>query len=423
MDTLQYKFSEIIDLDFLKNIVRRVSQITGLCLGVHDTDGAIIITEGWASICTNYYRKNPQSACICKQSDNLLKSQLEEGKSKGHICSNGIWDFASPIYIKGVHMATIFTGQFFTEEPDIGFFEAQAEKYGFDREEFMEALSKIPVIDIEKVNAVTELLTYITKILSMEGINKIETLNNTRKIEYLSYHDKLTGVYNRTYFDVAMQDLDVKENLPLSVVIGDLNGLKLTNDVFGHRAGDELLTRCASIISKHCNREKDLIVRWGGDEFVIILPNTDEQATNTILQKIYEDCNSVKDLSIVPNISFGVSVKTDNADTVIDLINHAEERMYHNKLLVGKSLRSNLIKSLRLTLFEKSHETEEHATRLIALSQALGEKLELPPNELDDLKLLALLHDIGKIAIRDEVLNKPEALTDTEWVEMKSIVK
>jgi diguanylate cyclase (GGDEF)-like protein len=419
MDTPQYKFSEIIDLDFLANIVKKIGQITGLCMGVHDTDGEIIIVEEWESICANYYRKNPHTACLCNESDDLLKSQLEEGKSKGHICANGIWDFASPIYINGVNMATIFTGQFFTEKPDLSFFEAQAKQYGFDHDEFMNALSKIPIIDIEKVNAVSEFLSYITKILSMEGINKLEILNNTKKIEYLSFHDKLTGVYNRTYFDAAMKEIDVEENLPMAVIIGDLNGLKLANDVFGHRAGDELLTRCASIISKHCNREKDLIVRWGGDEFVIILPNTDEELANVILQKIYADCTSVSDLSIVPSISFGVSMKNDSLAEVADLINHAEERMYHNKLLEGKSLRNNLIKSLRLTLFEKSHETEEHATRLIALSQALGDKLKLSPNELDDLKLVALLHDIGKIAIRDEILNKPEALTELEWVEMK----
>jgi diguanylate cyclase (GGDEF)-like protein len=111
------------------------------------------------------------------------------------------------------------------------------------------------------------------------------------KIEYLSFHDELTGLYNRRFFETEMGRIDTKRNLPLCIIVGDVNGLKLTNDVFGHMYGDFVLKSTAEIIRNNC-RSDDIIARWGGDEFVILLPKTSMQEAKKIISRIKKDFES-----------------------------------------------------------------------------------------------------------------------------------
>ena len=93
--------------------------------------------------------------------------------------------------------------------------------------------------------------------------------------------------------------------------------------------------------------------------------------------------------------------------------------MYKRKLLERKSIHSSIISSIKTTMFEKNHETEEHAERLIKLSKVLGEALSLTDEQLDEIELLSTLHDIGKMSIDDHILSKSGKLTDKEWSEIK----
>ncbi len=239
------------------------------------------------------------------------------------------------------------------------------------------------------------------------------------KIRFLSFYDKLTGLYNRAFFEEELQRLDTKRQLPLAIIIGDVNGLKLTNDVFGHLVGDQLLIETADILTQACRKE-DVICRWGGDEFGILLPRTDKEAVEKICQRIYDLCEQSSDIPINISISLGYGIKQNSKQSVIDIIKKAEEQMYRNKLLESKSTRSHIIQSLQKSLNERSHETESHGERMKDLSITLGRGLHLDNDKLNELGLLAILHDIGKIAIPDAILGKPGKLTETEWEKMKS---
>jgi diguanylate cyclase (GGDEF)-like protein len=226
------------------------------------------------------------------------------------------------------------------------------------------------------------------------------------QIRYLSFHDKLTGLYNRAYFEEELNRLDTARQFPISVIMGDVNGLKLINDAFGHQEGDKVLTQMAKILKESCRKE-DVIARWGGDEFTIFLPKTSSGITSEIIDRIKITCSEASQGPVKFSMALGAGTKDDPSQNIQEILKEAEERMYRNKLLESKSVRNSIISSLQRTLFEKSHETEEHTHRLQQLSLQFGLALGLSDGEIDELALLATLHDIGKIAIPEGIILKP----------------
>lgn len=258
------------------------------------------------------------------------------------------------------------------------------------------------------------------KIIGMYGFytDITERKISEDRIRYLSFHDKLTGLYNRAYFEEKLSNLDTEKNFPISIIVGDVNGLKLTNDVFGHAEGDRLLVKIAEIIRTAC-RNKDIVARWGGDEFAVILPQTDLVVAKDICLEIQRLCKEAEEDPIKISISLGCATKTLKEEVISDVIKESEEKMYRNKLLKSKSIRSHMISSLQNSLMSRSYESKEHGERIKKLSILLAKKIGLSDDEISDLGLLSILHDIGKIAISDKILNKAGKLTQEEWEEMK----
>ncbi|MGS0765590.1 PAS domain S-box protein [Syntrophomonas curvata] len=257
------------------------------------------------------------------------------------------------------------------------------------------------------------------KVGAIESVRDItRQKQDQERVRYLSFYDKLTGLYNRAFFEDELKRLDTDRQLPLSIIIGDVNGLKLVNDAFGHQDGDELLIKVARLLKDTC-REEDIISRWGGDEFAILLPRTSEKYALKLYYRIKSSCRKAGSYPLQISISLGVATKEHAWQNTLDVLKEAEDRMYRNKLLESKSNRSSFIVSLEKTLWMKSHETREHTRRLRRIVVNMGRVLGLPQNELDNLTLLAALHDIGKIAIPNNILDKPDRLTPDEWETIK----
>jgi len=238
------------------------------------------------------------------------------------------------------------------------------------------------------------------------------------KIEYLSYHDQLTGLYNRRFFEEQLQRLNTLRNHPLGIVVADVNGLKLVNDAFGHSQGDQLLIETAKVLRNSC-RQDEILARLGGDEFIIILPKTSELQTKNFMHRLKQltDKIGVEDLTL--SVAFGFGVKKDMEESINSLMKKAEDCMYNNKLMDHTSQRRKVIEGISATLHEKHPREEEHSRRVSGLAVQLGKALHLEDSVLVNLQTAGLLHDIGKIALDYRMIEKSSGLTEEEYAEVK----
>jgi diguanylate cyclase (GGDEF)-like protein/PAS domain S-box-containing protein len=238
-------------------------------------------------------------------------------------------------------------------------------------------------------------------------------------LKYLRFHDNLTGLYNRAYFEEEIKRLDSERQLPLSFIIGDINGLKLINDAFGNKEGDRILKYIASIL-KECCRKEDIIARWGEDEFSILLPGTSEEYTRKIVNRIKEFCQKAGKSKVKFDFSIGTSTKQEPGQDFQGVIKEAKDEMYKNKLFEFKSIPDSVISSLVDSLMQTSFETKEHGKRVRKMVLKLGQAKGLPKSKLDELSVLADLHDLGKVAIPDDIVTKKDKLNEKDWQVLKS---
>jgi len=234
----------------------------------------------------------------------------------------------------------------------------------------------------------------------------------------LSRHDYLTGLHNRGYFEEALKSWDRAENLPLTIIMADVNGLKLINDAFGLAAGDKLLRRIGKILQKEF-REYDLLARTGGDEFVILLRKTSMEEAESIVCKIKQIFAKVTAEAIEISLSFGCETKQEMAEDIHEVLKKAENNMYRQKLFDRPSMRGETINAILGTLHEKNKREEKHSQRVSVICEAIGHALKMPVKEINELKTVGLLHDIGKVAIEEAILNKSGKLSDEEWLEIR----
>lgn len=227
------------------------------------------------------------------------------------------------------------------------------------------------------------------------------------QIKYLSNHDSLTGLLNRRCFEYHLKQKDKPSFLPISIIFGDLNGLKLMNDIFGHVAGDKLIQKTAEVLKKAC-REDDIIARVGGDEFMVLLPKTDADGTLKIMERIRTEMEKEKVFDIKCSIAIGFDTKVDSSRDVEKVMGNAEREMYKEKLLSKKNYSLNTIQSILKTLHERDPREKLHSERVAELCYKIGRAIGLNEHELKRLKDVGLIHDIGKIVLDEEILKKEE---------------
>lgn len=245
-----------------------------------------------------------------------------------------------------------------------------------------------------------------------------ERVNKQKEINYMNYHDHLTGLYNKRFFEEELKRLDTERNLPLGIVMGDVNGLKLVNDSFGHMIGDSLLKKVAEII-KQCCRADDIVARMSGDEFVVILPNSDIGETKRIIERIKKIADTETVESIQISISFGYDIKHSKDEDIVDVLKSAEDFMYRHKLYESANIKRKMIELILKTLFEKNKNESLHSQRVSDISEKIASAMHYSMEQIGAIRTAGLMHDIGKIGISESLLNGKHKPSKEEWKEIK----
>ncbi|AMM40557.1 PAS/PAC sensor-containing diguanylate cyclase [Candidatus Desulfofervidus auxilii] len=180
-------------------------------------------------------------------------------------------------------------------------------------------------IQEQLINEVYELRRQVAELKKIV----IEYKKLEEKLKYLSFHDSLTGLYNRNYFEEEMKRLNTTRKYPVGIIIIDIDNLKFVNDTFGHVKGDELIKYVANILSS-IFRKEDVVARIGGDEFAVILPNVNEKIVQSLCKRIKDNCNRNNN-PLKVSVSLGYDIQYGQYKDIKEVFKMADSRMYKDK--------------------------------------------------------------------------------------------
>ena len=265
------------------------------------------------------------------------------------------------------------------------------------------------------------------------------------KLRTQAIRDSLTQLYNHRYFYERL-DEEVKRcrrsHQMFSIIMCDLDNFKAINDLYGHLAGDEILRHLASVLRDRL-RSTDIIARYGGDEFAILLPDTDKAGAASVARKIMTSIGSTlyqptPEISLLLTISTGIATYPSDASSARELLDKADQELFRAKRMGGnqiciygthpavepgasfqREIQNSFVYALAHAIDLKDRLTYHHSNQVSRFAVEVAKRLNLPKEEIEKTRLAALLHDIGKIGIPDNILDKRDNLTEEEWAVMK----
>ena len=182
---MNYLLSELVNVDELQSLCEIFTKLTGFVTAILDMEGNVLIATGWQELCTEFHRKNPETAAACRESDTLLAELPSPGaRYRVYRCNNGLVDVSVPISVDNLQIGRLYTGQFLFATPDVDFFHRQAAEYGFDETSYLEALKKVPIVTEEQVGQVMEFLCRLAEMIGRMGLgnHKLREANEELRV-------------------------------------------------------------------------------------------------------------------------------------------------------------------------------------------------------------------------------------------------
>lgn len=253
-----------------------------------------------------------------------------------------------------------------------------------------------------------------------------------REILFRAQHDALTEVANRQYFNEMLKKIEMNEgNYPLAFMMVDINGLKLTNDIFGHFRGDELIVKVAGILSGSC-RSRDLVARVGGDEFVILFPKADEAVLKRVTERIRQKLEREKIETLPLSVAIGYAVKADvEGATADEVMAAADESMYQDKQMNRQANARRFLQGVLEKLYQISPQDKTQTEELEMLLARTEGVPELNPSIRKEIAQLSTYLNVGKLILdRDEwemsgydlqSLRFPQKLVESSYAVLRNV--
>jgi len=181
---MTYKIQDLIDVEQFQMLQDRLNGIYSFPSSIIDNEGKVLTATAWQDICTKFHRQNRECEKECIKSDQYIANHLHEANpTVSYRCPHGLIDNATPIIIEGVHYGNFFTGQFFLEPPDLNFFRAQAKRYGFDEDAYLEAVKKVPIWTREQLNSYLFLIKGLIEVISSIGLKNLKEIETRKRMK------------------------------------------------------------------------------------------------------------------------------------------------------------------------------------------------------------------------------------------------
>lgn len=427
----KYEFEDLFDLDEVQRLTDAISMALEVGVVIVSPSGVPITKpSNFCNFCMNVVRKTPIGSKNCEYSDSVLGKRSDK-PIVSRCLSAGLMDAGVSIIIDGKHLASWMIGQVMIEDEEMSE-EEQRERarfLGIDEEVFVESIKMIPKKSREQFNRILEMVHVLAMQLSELGLKnyqqkeelsyRVQLEEDLRRekahLEYYSKYDNLTGAYSRNYYEEMLDESCKRGEYPIAIISGDMNNLKLMNDVFGHQHGDMMLENLGRILREEA-KSSYIIGRCGGDEFNVAIPFARKGEAEEYCERVHKACQETQSCMIPPSISLGCRMMQSAYEDVHQVTKAAEKAMYNVK--VQKKCTQNIHDDILEVLFKKQYlnrqQLEAAANRMEAFTKFLG----LGEYQRNLLKLAAQIQDIGLIAVSEANVKKPVRRTEEESAEM-----
>ncbi len=436
MDNIAFK--EIFDLDELQKLMNALSKAFGIGVGIRDPKGERLIAD---SHCCNFCRDVIQNSEIgkrqCEESDVCLSTYKEESPMIWRCRSAGLIDAGINIMVDGVHIASILVGQVRLQENEMTEDEYRqiARSLELDEEVYLKGLNQIPVMSVEKFESILSAFTMIANQLSQLGYHNLQQSIKIKELESMesalqagsaqfktmAEKDALTELYSRAKFEQVLAEYEDDKTMQICIVSGDANNLKLTNDIFGHEAGDNMLKAIADVLREHA-QEGWMVARCGGDEFRVLMPNTGVATAKDYCEDVMRTCKDSKDLSLGLSIALGVAEWDSKSESLQECFNRADQEMYENKQAMKQ--KENMLDYLLERCYAKRFLYREAVMKAASTAYDFALHLGFNAENAENVRLAALYQDVGLIEIPDHIVKSgPSATAGEKLFQREHVLK
>ena len=333
--------TDLISVEMLQKFQDAFSDMTGMAALTTDKYG-VAVTRGsnFSKFCMDHTRQSKLGKQRCEQCDKKGAEQaIRNGCVCVYECHAGLMDYAAPIMVNGEMIGCFIGGQILAEKPDPEKYRKIASELGIDPEAYLSSLDEIHVVDRKVIDQAANCLYVTANILSEVAFNKYtaDTINGllrdkNAQLDHLANYDRLTGLSNRYHMLSRLSQFE-QSGQPYCVILGDVDNFKSINDTHGHECGDVVLQNLAGIMKNHLP-ERDVVSRWGGEEFLFLIYGDKGNAISVIerMRKCMEESEiSFHGEKLHITMTFGVAYHEERESTE-KLISLADQRMYYGKM-------------------------------------------------------------------------------------------
>lgn len=406
------KFSDFFNVEEMQKIQDNVAEALDIASIITTPTGKPITKpSNFCEFCEKIVRNSESGIKNCMNSDATL-GKPNDGPIIQQCLSAGLLDAGVSFVIGNKHIANWLIGQ--VRDESINMTEEEKRKkaleLNIDPDEYCRAIDKVIFVPRKKFESIANHIYLIVRQLceiAYKNYVQREEIAYRRKLEEdlksehqklinMSKYDGLTGVYSRNYFNSILSDMEEKNISPVGVVMGDVNNLKLANDVFGHNMGDKLLQTVSGIM-KDCAKEGYIIGRCGGDEFNVLMPNATDDEVREYCESVLRKCAEHTELDVKPSISLGYGRKVAMAQSINGAISFAEEKMYRHKGLIKQS--QDILGDVENTIYKKGYFNKGVVEKNIRIANEFGKFLGMDDDDIERLAIFTRISDFGIVSL------------------------